>query len=131
MTTPRNNVRTVVCRALDHVVDAAVEVGVDDPRRLVLGLEAPDLRLEQAVVVRGEVVELLEASEAVVVGGVGGAVDGEVDGEAADGQHAGHHDVRRAHRDQFLHAHTTIHHPSMVGSHVRSIIRPRRRRRWC
>ena len=95
-------IRTVAAGVLDHVVDGGVEVGVHDAGGLVLGLEAGDLRLELVVVVGGQVVELLEAPEAVVVAAVGGAVDGEVDGEAADGEHPGHHDVRGAHRDQLL-----------------------------
>jgi hypothetical protein len=97
-------VRTVVAGVADHVVDAGVEVGVHDAGGLVLGLERGDLGLELIVVVGGEVVELLEAAEAVVVGAGGGAVDGEVDGEAADGEHAGDDDVDGAHGDELLDA---------------------------
>ena len=96
--------RTVILRVPDHVVDAGVEVGVHDPCRLpVPALDDVDPSLEQGVVVRGEVIEVVEAAEVVVVAAVGALVDGQVDGEAPDRQHPRHHDVRRAHGDEFLH----------------------------
>ena len=98
------DVRTVGLWVPDHVVDGGVEVGVHDARCLpVPALDDVHPLLQQGVVVRGQVVEALEAAEVVVVAAVGALVDGQVDREAPDGQDTRDDDVRRAQSDQFLH----------------------------
>ena len=101
---PEVGAEAVAARALDHVVDVAVEVGVHDPRAWVLGLQARHLALQQRVVVRRQRVEALQAAVLVVVAGVGGLVQGEVDREAAHGEHPRDDHVHGAQADELLHA---------------------------